>query len=366
MSRRRMLPKYVSQFTDTRGRERFRFRRTGLPTYYFKEPLGSDGFRTEYQGCLDRAPLKKVNGRVVTPGTVDDALNRYYASGDFNTGKPVTRQKRRALLEWFREFRGDHGKRVGDATAKGLQFEHLDKIITTKAAEHHFAALNLRKQIKRFCKWMVKARIRTDNPADHTAVISAKTDGFHTWTEDEIAQYQAHHDLGTKARLALELFLWTGKRRSDGVDLGPQHVQDGCFYGVDEKTNKPAWIPIAPQLQEAIDAMGPCQHLAYLVSERGRAFSAKSFGNRMRKWCDEAGLPQCSTHGLRKAISRRLAEADQGNAQIKSITQHSTDTEVSIYTRQAEQRRLAKSAMRVLSLAHQNGSPQKKAANSDG
>jgi integrase len=366
MSRRRMLPKYVSQFTDTRGRERFRFRRAGAATYYFKAALGSEEFRTEYQDCLDRAPATKAGRRGATPGSVDDALVRYYASGDFNTGKSITRQKRRALLEWFREFRGDAGQRMGDAPARAIQFEHLDKIITTKAAEHHFAALNLRKQIKRFCKWMVKARIRLDNPADHTTPLSAKTSGFHTWTEIEIAQYQAHHPLGTKARLALELFLWTGKRRGDGVDLGPQHVQDGCFYGIDEKTQKPAWIPIAPQLQEAIDAMGPSQHLAYLVSERGRAFSAKSFGNRMRKWCDEAGLPNCTTHGLRKAISRRLAEAEQGNAQIKSITQHGTDTEVAIYTRQAEQRRLAKSAMRVLSLAHQNGSPQKKAANSDG
>jgi integrase len=223
----------------------------------------------------------------------------------------------------------------------------------------------MRKQIKRFCKWMVAARIRTDNPAEHTEPLSAKTPGFHTWTEDEIAQYQAHHPLGTKARLALELFLWTGKRRGDGVDLGPQHVQDGCFYGIDEKTGKPAWIPIAPQLQEAIDAMGPCQHLAYLVSERGRAFSAKSFGNRMRKWCDEAGLPKCTTHGLRKAITRRLAESGHGNTQIKAVTQHSDDREVAIYTAQAEQRRMAKVAMTALSMAHQNGSPQKKAANCD-
>lgn len=352
MTRRRMLPRYVSQFTDNRGTERYRFRRTGSRTYYFQAPLGSPEFMAEYQACLDSVQPKRVETKTVVPGTIDDLATRYYQSTTFNRGKAITRQKNRAILEAFREHIGRDGKRLGDRSVKGVEFVHLDRLLADKAKTHPFAAVNLRKQLKRLFGYAVKAKMRPDNPAAQTEPLSSKTTGFHTWTEAEIAQYQQHHKLGTKARLALELFLWTAKRRSDGVQLGRQHIRDGCFYGVDEKTGKPAWIPIAPQLQQAIDAMPAHDHLCYLVSERGRPFSAKSFGNRMRKWCDEAGLPHCTTHGLRKAVARRLAEAGIGNQGIKSVTLHGDDKEVATYTAQADQRAMAKAAMGILSDLH--------------
>lgn len=354
MARRRMLPRYVSSFIDNRGTERFRFRRTGQPTHYFKAPLGSDGFLAEYQACMDRRPAK-TEPRTIVPGTVDDLCLQFYESTAFKRGKAVTRQKNRAILDGFRDglWQTKRGKvRVGSLSVAGVDFSHLDKILAAKAEAHPFAATNLRKQLKRLFRHAVKLKMRPDNPADLTDPIGAESDGFHTWTEAEIAQYQARHPLGSKARLALELFLWTAKRRGDGVGLGRQHVRDGFFYGVDEKTGKPAWLPIAPQLQEAIDAMPAHDHLCFLVSERGRPYSAKSFGNRMRKWCDEAGLPQCTTHGLRKAVARRLAEAGEGNQGIKAVTLHSDDKEVALYTREADQKAMAKAAMGRLSSRH--------------
>lgn len=350
MARRRMLPKWVSSFADTGGITRYRFRRTGFKTHYFKAELGSREFMAEYQECLAGSkPGKEPRG--IVPGSIDELVTLFYGSTAFNRGKQITRTKNRAILEGFRETLWKE-KRIGSLSVKGVEFVHLDQILADKAKDHPFAAVNLRKQLKRLFGYAVKAKMRPDNPAAVTEPLSAKTNGFHTWTEDEIAQYQAHHRLGTKARLALELFLWTAKRRSDGVQLGRQHIRDGCFYGRDEKTNKPTWIPIAPQLQAAIDAMPPHDHLSFLVSERGRPFTAKSFGNRMKKWCVEAGLPHCTTHGLRKAIARRAAEAGIGNQGIKSITMHSDDKEVSTYTRQASQRDMAKVAMDALSRAH--------------
>jgi integrase len=289
--------------------------------------------------------------RSVAPGSIDSLCARYYASVAFNRSKPITRQKARALLDSFRETIWK-GNRIGTLSVKGVAFSHLDRILADRAEAHPFAAVNLRKQLKRLFTHAVKAGLRADNPADITDPIRTTSEGFHTWTEDEIAKYQACHALGTQARLALELFLWTAKRRSDGVTLGKQHIRDGFFYSVDEKTRKGSWLPIAPQLQEAIDAMPVHDHLCLLVSERGRPFSAKSFGNRMRKWCDEAGLPQCTTHGLRKAIARRLAEAGIGNQGIKSITMHSDDKEVATYTARASQKLMATAAMGALSDQH--------------
>lgn len=88
--------------------------------------------------------------------------------------------------------------------------------------------------------------------------------------------------------------------------------------------------------------------MTFLQTELGRPFSAAGFGNKMRDWCDAAGLPQCSAHGLRKAAARRLAEAGCTNSQIKAITGHTTDSEVARYTAAASQITLADQAMDAL------------------
>jgi len=37
-------------------------------------------------------------------------------------------------------------------------------------------------------------------------------------------------------------------------------------------------------------------------------FGRRGFGGKFRDWCNQAGLPHCSAHGLRKATAARLAE----------------------------------------------------------
>lgn len=105
-------------------------------------------------------------------------------------------------------------------------------------------------------------------------------------------------------------------------------------------------------LQQAIDAMPKSEHLCFVPSERGKPYSAASFGNMFAQWCNAAGLPHCRAHGLRKAISRRLAEEGIGNAGIKSVTLHSRDEEVSLYVAAADQKRLAKTSIDRISERH--------------
>jgi hypothetical protein len=60
-------------------------------------------------------------------------------------------------------------------------------------------------------------------------------------------------------------------------------------------------LPILPELRVLIDAT-TCGLFTYLVTSFGKPFTANGFGNRFRKWCNEAGLPpECSAHGCRKA-----------------------------------------------------------------
>jgi superfamily II DNA or RNA helicase len=99
------------------------------------------------------------------------------------------------------------------------------------------------------------------------------------------------------------------------------------------------------ELQRIIDATTPLGKDTYLVTEFGKAFTVNGFGNRFRKWCDEAGLPHCSAHGLRKASSARLAELGASDREIMAITGHQTAKEVDRYTKGVRQKKLAASAM---------------------
>jgi integrase len=116
-------------------------------------------------------------------------------------------------------------------------------------------------------------------------------------TIEEIRQHEECHPVGSRARLALALFLYTGQRRSDVVRFGRQHIRNGRLVFTQEKNKKHnpvrLEIPILPELQRILDASrSPPQVL----------------GTRCGTGASQAKLPHCSAHGLRKAAAPRLAE----------------------------------------------------------
>ena len=344
------LPKHVSAWKDRHGKVRFRHRKLGI-TRYFKSEIGSAEWLAEYREyeAADRNLIKARH----KPGTLGDLITRYYRSQDFNSQGEVSRAKNRAVIEEFRQARDDRPVAL-------LTFEHIDTILAKKAQKAPAASGNrasggpaaaqrLRKQLRRLFEHAVRLGMIRTNPVELTARVKYKTNGFHTWTEDEIAKFRERHALGTKARLALEILLWTGQRLGDAHRFGPGHVRDGRINYEQEKGGKELWLPMAPQLRVAIDAMPAVGVQSFLVTEYGRPFSKKGFGNWFRDRCDEAGLNHCSAHGLRKAIARRLAENDATQPMIKSVGGWSNDREVAIYTAAAEQAKLAKTALTALS-----------------
>jgi hypothetical protein len=132
--------------------------------------------------------------------------------------------------------------------------------------------------------------------------------------------------------------------------MGWADVVEGAIHVVQGKTGEKLWIPMHPELSAALDAWGREGELM-LMTSFGKPFSEKGFSNFMADKIGEAGLPdRCVTHGLRKAAARRLAEAGCSSKEIASITGHRTLAEIERYTRGAEQRKLAVSAMARLPL----------------
>jgi site-specific recombinase XerD len=67
--------------------------------------------------------------------------------------------------------------------------------------------------IRNLMQWAVNERLIEADPTLGIEIKLPDTGGHRTWTDEEIAQFQAHYPIGTKARLALELMLWQGMRR---------------------------------------------------------------------------------------------------------------------------------------------------------
>lgn len=140
-------------------------------------------------------------------------------------------------------------------------------------------------------------------------------------------------------------------RKSDLVKLGRQHRRGDTFHLVHGKNRSETILPVVPPVAMAIDAMAGAhaEHLTYLVTEFGRPFTAAGFGNWFRRKCDLAGLSQCSAHGLRKALSRRIAEAGATANQGRAVTGHKSDRMFAHYSASADRKALAGQALAKLS-----------------
>ena len=67
----------------------------------------------------------------------------------------------------------------------------------------------------------VETGVREDNPCTGIKRPKLSKEGRLTWSEEDIAAFEARHPVGSSARLALALLLHTGQRLSDVIKLGP-------------------------------------------------------------------------------------------------------------------------------------------------
>lgn len=334
--KRRKLPKYVSAWTAG-GRTRYQFRRKGYERYYFRNTPWSDDFMEEYRACMAGKAAPRISpglGRA-TPGSFSALISTYYGTALYGRLRGSTRATYRREMERLRA-------EIGDDLVKELQSRHVAALMDRRGSRG--AANNLHRALRVLMRCAVALGWRDDDPTRAISRLPEATEGFHTWTEDEVARYEAVHPPGSQARRAMTLALYTGQRRSDLPTLGRQHVRDGRISVRQAKTSARLEIPIHPRLADEL-VLVPAGQMTFLQSRYGRPFTKESLGNRFREWCDEAGLPQCSLHGLRKLMAVRLAEAGCSAPEIAAVTGHKSLREVQRYIRAAEQKTLSGSAM---------------------
>jgi integrase len=340
MGPRLKLPPYVHAFIDRHGKPRFYFRRAGFKRAPLQGLPWSPEFMAALEAANQNASRLEIGIRRTRPGTVAAAVTGYFGSLAFANLAETSRKSRRTLLE---RFRAEHGDK-GIAT---LARVHVERMLTAKAATPG-AALNFLVALRALMRYALSVGLRAEDPTVGVHGPKFRSTGFYSWTEDDIAAFEAKHPVGSRARLALALLLYSAQRRADVIRLGRQHLRDGLLHIRQSKTGKVLAIPLHPELRAVLDAT-PSDHLTFLVTRSGKPFHADAFTHWFKNRCIEAGLPaRASVHGLRKAACRRLAEAGCSASVIAAISGHATLREVSSYTAAAEQVRLAQQGIEAV------------------
>ncbi len=347
--------KHLVSDTDRHGNVRFYVRMKDRPKVRIKEDPGSPEFLRAYQNAIVNGPAKSTKAQSgVSQGTLAWLGRQYMASTHFKSLDATAQRRRCAILLQCFEEPLKPGSELTFGQCPINRFGATQgRILRDRKAGKPGAARNRVKWLSTMFSWAVEEIKGVEfNPMRDVKKPSSKTDGFHTWDVDEVRQFSAHHKLGTMAHLAMSLMLFTGARRSDAVLLGRQHIRNGWLKFKPGKTRKSTQIvldlPVLPILQRVIDA-SPSSDLTFLATSLGRPFaSGNSFGNWFRERCDEAGLPHCTAHGLRKAGAVIAAHNGATDRQLMAIYGWASADEASVYTKQADQKRLAGAAMAFL------------------
>ena len=242
MIERRRNPPHVHEYTNRHGTRVYYLRRPGHKKIRLKVPDATLPWSPKsmeiYEAAMSSAPdAPSIGASRIIPGTVNAALISYYRAIDFVSGlAESTQSSRRAILE---QFRNDHGdKRIALIHSKALQ-----NIVNGKTPA---SARNFKKAMRGFVDHCLANNLITADPLAGLKLGKLKSKGHHPWESDECAQFEEHHALGTRARLAYELLLQAGQSRADVVRMGRQHVRNGTMSLRRQKTNVPFYVEVMP------------------------------------------------------------------------------------------------------------------------
>lgn len=322
----------VTRVVDRHGKVRWRFRRKGRADVYLPSAYGSVEFRTAYETAVAGAELP-VTRSTSTYGTIAWLIENYLRSPKHKNLSDIRRTTIRRELDWLRE-------QAGKYQAARIETRHVEAIMARKTGPT--AANTVKKNLSMLFNFAIKYSLAElkHNPAKYADRRKENPDGYHTWTEAEIAQFLAFHKPGTKARLAALLMMNTGAARQDVIALGWQNITAGRIRYRRHKTDVGGDYPVLPELADELRHV-PADRMLFLTHGAGRPYKPETFGNWFKDQCKAAGLPHCSAHGLRKGQATRIAEEGGTELEVMSFLAHATPKEGATYTKKAGRAKLA-------------------------
>jgi integrase len=343
---------YIQKETSRHGKVVWYFRRGKEKRIRLPGAYDSPEFIEAYNAALAGRP---VETKAKAPQTsLRWLVDQYLESGRFGKLAGETQAMRKRVLLNVCQTGGD------------LNFRNInpDDIQRGKMRREGtpYAAMNYVKIMRALFEFAVDSTWMKTNPAASISTKVPKSDGHHTWTVEEVRQFMDHHPVGTQARLALDIFIYTGLRREDAVVLGKQHIRDGIITFRTQKGGIEVVIPLLPALARSIEAT-ETGDLALLCTSRGLPWAKGSFGTWFADQCKAAGVPG-RAHGLRKAGATIAAQNGATEIQLAAMYGWTDSRMAQTYTRKANKRLLAEQAANALSPHLEFGagaSPEKQA-----
>ena len=238
----RVKLKHVDRFVDRHGRERHYFRRGHGARVLLPGMPGSEAFMLAYQAALAGQEICKAQRG--DPGTFDRLVKDYFESPDFMRLGLSTQRAYRSVIE--RLVRDEN---IGHRPVREMGRVHVQKIVARRAATPG-AANDVLKKLKILLHFAIDNGWRKDDP---TLRIQRFAEGeFHTWTDDEIAVFEAvwplaarsaapSHCCFTRASVPVTWRGWTAPTL-------PRAASGWC-----SKRQRPScWWPLHPNLQLAL------------------------------------------------------------------------------------------------------------------
>ena len=201
----RRLPPGCVEDRDRHGNLRIYYRVKGRPKIRLRETPWTPEFMAEFEAATSQAaPITKG----IPPGTWRWLCTRYFAEcADYLRLPERTRRIRRAILEstfdepiapgsfkFFRDFP------LSKMTTDAVEVLRDRKLAFPEAANGRIKA------IRAVFKWAIRKKGPDGKPLiSHNAardvpyLKSNNPSGYHTWTLEEVSQFERRHPIGTKA-----------------------------------------------------------------------------------------------------------------------------------------------------------------------
>lgn len=199
--------------------------------------------------------------------------------------------------------------------------------------------------------WAIERERVEINPA--LRIKPLETGHLRAWTRD---QAEAAMRLPEHLRRVVVLGMHTGQRRGDLCRMTWADYDGQRIRVVQQKTAARLVLPVHPDLKAELDAWKEtATAVTILTNGWGKPWRAASLSHRMPEALVRIGLPSdLNVHGLRKLAAANLAEAGCSTKEIASITGHDTLAMIELYTKSADQERLATAAILRLQTSDKN------------
>lgn len=341
----RPLPKFVVRQRAKGGRYSYLYFR--WQNVYRRLPgnLDSEEFRTEYAKAL--ASISNQVEPPVISGSVRALMRDYKAAPEYQGLAPKTQADYARVLDVLRP--------IGDFQAENVRRQHIvrlrNKMQANTRTQDLFVAV-----VSRMFTIGLDLGYTDRNPAMRIERLNT-SESFLPWPKSVREAFEAS-EMPAWLRTAYMIGLYTGQREGDVLRLARArydgtwlHVRQGRPEARRGKGRKgrvvEVDIPVVKVLREYLAGLA-YPGLLFVTKDDGTPVKAHELQHDLRALLDSLGAHDYAFHGLRHTTGTALAECGASDREIMSVTGHLTEQMVSRYTKRANQRMLARSAMKKL------------------